>query len=119
MAFRVVRRPDQLLQRNNSRGHEGLEDTFIGMYTVPAHQALERFVDERLANRTFETRDEVSQVLKEWQSFYYGMHKRAPHRDWRDLYLDSEGHMMASTGGMNGDFVFAVLEEVEAPVTAQ
>ena len=121
MAYRVIHRPDGLLQANNSRDHEaeGLADTFIGRHTAPAHQALERFIDERLSGRTFDTLEDLRLALGEWQSFYYSMHKRAPHETWSRLYVGTNGRLYAATSGLGGNFVFALFEQVKADAAGE
>ena len=116
----VQHRSDGLLQRTTSEPREEAEPSYFTQHSLPAHQALMQFVDERLSLKSFESFEELDEALQEWQSFYYGVHHASPSDGWDQLYVNrSRGVLAARTNGMGGDFVFAFLNMVAnaRPVT--
>ena len=109
----VQHRPDGLLQRTTSEPREEAEPSYFTQHSLPAHQALMQFIDERLSLKSYENIAELEEALQEWQSFYYGVHHSAPSNGWAELYVDhTRGTLAARTKGMGGDFVFAFLNTV-------
>jgi hypothetical protein len=110
----VKHRTDGLLQRTTSQPREEGESNHFTKHSLPAHQALMQFIDERLSQRSFKSIEELEKALEEWQSFYYGVHQSAPSHGWDQLYVNHlRGVLAARTNGHGGDFVFAILARAQ------
>lgn len=114
MPLIITHRPDGLLQENVAKERDENDQSYFARVSLPAHQALVRFVDERLATKSFDDKAEISTTLEEWQSFYFQVHGRNPDMDWAQLYVAGDGRLMARTRGLGGDFCFGMVIDAKS-----
>ncbi len=110
MAILIKHREDGIVQKHAEDGcPDHLKQCYYGINTIPAHEVLFKFLEERLIGKEFENREAIKEVLLIWPEFVLGQNF-IPVKEFTTLVLeDNRGGKIVFPNTHGGPYVVATI----------